>query len=378
MSNQAFYLLTSSRADFSIYLPLISLWPKKIKEQLRIVAFGSHLLHEHGDTVNSILQEGFEVYEKISIANETEDSDASVARKISATTMAFASFWDKEKNQAKAILALGDRYEMFAAVVASIPFRLPIIHFHGGETSEGSIDDLFRDCISRCSYLHFTATEQASRRLEQLMPIASHLIENVGALALDHVNSLALWSSEEWNKHHSFSIDLPFALFTMHPETAHPETNASLAEEVVNALSELAKRGARILITLPNADNRQVEIRSRLLKFSAQWSNQVYAVDSLGPLGYYTALKHCQLVMGNSSSGIIEAASFQKWVINIGNRQKGRLHGMNVKHVEAESSAIVDLFFDICNKPFPEMKNPYGSGDTAPKVIASIQKHFLS
>lgn len=359
-------ILTSSRADYGIYLPLL----KKLKREpyftFKIVAFGTHLSEKYGNTINQIYQDGFEVSYKIKTVLDT-DSPESISKSMATTIDIFAELWNKEKSWIDYIICLGDRYEMFAAVASSIPFNIPIAHIHGGETTLGAIDNSFRHSLTTMSKLHFTSTEGHAKRVSQLRGTAEG-VYNVGALSLDNLNDIKLLDHESFKTKFNIDIVNPI-LVTFHPETIAFEKNDEFVSELIEALDTCNQQ---IIITMPNSDTMGNVIRVKLIEFANRKSN-VIIVESLGTIGYFSCLQHCDFVLGNSSSGIIEAASFGKYVINIGSRQLGRDAGENVIHCDIEKSAMLNAMQSIQKLPSLNKNNIYGDGFTADKIVTVLK-----
>lgn len=359
-------LLTSSRADYGIYLPLI----KKLNEDpffnLKIIVFGTHLSEKHGKTINQIKKDGFQPFCEIDTTPE-QDDPKSISESMGLTIQKFSSFWQKHKNDIDLVLCLGDRYEMFSAITATAPFNIPIAHLHGGETTLGAIDNFFRHSITLLSKYHFTSTENSTSTVARLIDKNENIF-NVGALSLDNLNSIKLLSEVEFESEFGIPLQKPI-LVTFHPETISFEKNGSYADELISALASI---NSQILITMPNADTNGNMVREKLKKFGKERLN-VAIVESLGTEGYFSCLKHCAFVLGNSSSGIIEAASFGKYVINIGDRQLGRETGSNVIHCPINKTAILNAIEKIAAAPAIGSGNIYGNGNTADKIIAALK-----
>ena len=359
-------VLTSSRADYGIYLPLL----KKLKVDtffnLKIVAFGTHLSKKFGNTIDQILKDGFEVAYKIETLLDG-DSPETIAKSMAVTIDKFSSLWAKEKSNIDLILCVGDRYEMFAAVTASVPFIIPVAHLHGGETTLGAIDNVFRHSITSMSKLHFASTKNHADRVAQIIG-SKNGVYNVGALSLDNLMDIKILSVQQFKEKFNIELNAP-ALVTFHPETIAFEKNDQYISELIAALDTLPKQ---IIITMPNADTMSNLIRNKLREFAKQKSN-VISVESLGTEGYFSCLHHCSFVLGNSSSGIIEAASFGKYVLNLGNRQLGRDVGENVIQCEIKKNKILDAVKLIDTLPKLNTTNIYGDGHTADKIISTLK-----
>ncbi len=322
-------VLTSARADYGIYLPLLKSLKKDPFFEVTIIAFGTHLSPFYGFTLTQILNDGFEVpYQIESIL--AGDSANAISTSMALTAIKFADFWKQHQHDFDLVFCLGDRYEMFAAVVAGIPFGMQYAHLHGGEKTLGAIDQIFRHSISLASKYHFVTCEAHAGRVAELIESEENIF-NVGALSLDNLSSLPVLSKEEFLTRFGVDLNKPTILVTVHPETASPGENANYAEEVAKALLGLKKY--QVLISLPNADNDGFAIRQRFLQLMTESDNRITCRENLGSQDYFTAMKYCAFLLGNTSSGIIEAASFHKWVINLGNRQMGRAQSKNTKNV---------------------------------------------
>ena len=354
-------VLTCGRSDYSIYLPLLKKLKKDKAFELHLIAFGSHPYKEFGNTVNLIKKDGFNpVY--VICALVMGDDEKSVAESMALTTFKFAEVFDKDKYDL--IFVLGDRFEMFAAASASVPFNIPIAHLHGGEKTLGAIDDKFRHAITVMSKYHFASTENHEKKLFTLIGNKKH-IHNVGALALDNISNLKLKTKNELLKELNVDFIKPTLLATLHPETVNASANKIIIEEFIKSIKKL---GMQTIITLPNNDANNRFIRDALHDFCSK-SNNVFAFDALGPHLYYSCMKYCYAVVGNSSSGIIEAASFGKYTVNIGDRQKGRERGINVIDVPPDSNKITRVIQSIPGLPELNGTNIYGDGKTADRII---------
>ncbi len=328
-------VLTSSRADFGIYYPLLRKLNADDFFNLKIIAFGTHFSMEHGFTANAILESGFKIDFQIESLPES-DSPESISKNIGNLILIFSDFWLKRKNEFDIIFALGDRFEMFAAVCATIPFSLKIAHFHGGETTEGAIDNIYRHAISLMSSVHFTATEKSAERVKQLINSKKNVF-NVGSLSLEGIKNFQSMPLDEWKAKFGIELNKPIVVI-FHPETIRFSKNEEFINEICIAL---AKINDQIIISLPNNDTGNNIIRNQFLEFEENHKN-VHCINSLGTEGYFTLLKNAKFIIGNSSSGIIEAASFGKYVINLGDRQKGRERSNNLIDCEINADKILE------------------------------------
>ena len=317
-------VLTSSRADYGIYLPLL----QKIKEdsffEMEIIAFGTHLSRSHGYTLTTIENDGYKTIHTISslISNDDEQS---ISTSYGVTVMKFADFW--QNHQYDLVFCLGDRFEMSAAIQAGIPFGVTFAHLHGGETTLGAIDNVYRHQISLVSKYHFTATEVFSEKLTNIMG-SSDGVYTVGSLSLNDIKTFT--PIEKGTFYDTFSIpDEEFALVTFHPETMSLQDNGRYAQAMKNALATISE-DLFVVITMPNADTQGSIYREAILEMKKENENRFLLIENFGKTNYFSAMHYCKLLIGNTSSGILEAASFGKYVVNVGDRQKGRAQSNNI------------------------------------------------
>lgn len=355
-------VLTSSRADYSIYFPLLKLLHSDPHFDLDLIVFGMHLLPAFGYTADSIKRDGFEIAHQIDTPLHF-DSSLEVALSISQTMEKFSRFWSEHNYDL--ILCLGDRYEMFAAVCASVPFNCKIAHIHGGETTLGAIDNIYRHSITLMSSLHFTTTETYKQRVMQLIN-SSEGVYNVGALSIDNLKNIQFFSADEFESRFNINIRQPYILITIHPETVSAEKNLAYIDAFINALKEI--KGYHFIITMPNADTMGNVIREKLKEFIISTDN-TSGVETLGTVGYLTCMKHCSFMMGNTSSGFVEAAFFPKFVINLGDRQKGRILTENIINCEFEKNEILNAVRMVENAAALPTMEVYGNGRTAEKIV---------
>ena len=361
-------ILTSSRADFGIYLPLLKAMKKDSFFAVDIIAFGTHLSSFHGETVNQIVQSGFEVKYQVESMLLTDSADA-ISTAIGLTTIKFADFWKIHSVEYDLVFCLGDRYEMFAAVTSGIPFNIKFAHIHGGETTLGAIDNVFRHSITLASKYHFASTDAHAARISEILSSNDH-IYNVGALSLDNLKELKCLSIAEFEEKWRIDLAKPTILVTFHPETVAVEKNKYFVAELIEALKVMDNH--HILITMPNADTSGNVIRAAFIQNFSD-DKRVSIVENLGSQSYFTAMKYCAFLLGNTSSGIIEAASFGKYVINLGKRQYGRTAGPNVISTEIKSELILGAVKHIESAPELTPENMYWNGGAVKKVISSLK-----
>ena len=362
-------ILTSSRADYGIYLPLLQKLKSDDFFELEIIAFGTHLSKTHGFTLNSIQNDGFDKIHQIDTLL-SDDSKKGICISYAKTILKFAGFW--QNNVYDLVFCLGDRFEMSAAVQASIPFGVKFAHIHGGETTLGAIDNVYRHQITLASQLHFVSTLEHKKKVEQLMGTA-HNIYDVGALSLDNI--LNFQPIEKMSFLKAFQIkNEDYALVTFHPETIAVDSNLVYAKQMRIALSELTKI-LNIVITMPNADTLGTVYRKEIYQLKKTHPDQIFLVENFGKVNYFSAMLYSKLIIGNTSSGIIEAASFHKYVVNIGSRQKGRVKSTNVFDVSFDAKNIVDKTKAILKLPSCKSQNVYYKDATADTIIKIIKKY---
>lgn len=359
-------ILTSSRADFGIYLPLLQTLRADEDFDLEIIAFGTHTSKFHGNTLQEIRKAGFEKIQTLTTVVANDDENA-VSTSYGLTAMKFADFWSHHRYDL--VFCLGDRYEMSAAVQAGIPMEVRFAHLHGGETTLGAIDNIYRHQISLASKMHFTATAEYAQRVMELIGDTEG-IYHIGSLSLEGVHDLELPNLNELRQ----DFKLPegdFALLTFHPETLAPERNEALAVEMHEGLDRLTKE-INLVITMPNADTHGSVFREKLKALKSAHPNEVALVESFGKRNYFAAMKHCRYLIGNTSSGIIEAASLGKHAVNVGDRQNGRVRSENVLDCPFTAKAIYETAMEAKKRGDYKGENRYykqGAADLMLKVL---------
>jgi len=359
-------ILTSSRADYGILYPLISkLYADKFFN-VDIIAFGSHLSKISGKTKELILKDGFFIKYCLDTSPKS-DSPLDISNSMANTINKFAKIWKKETYNL--VIVLGDRYEMFAACTSSIPFNIKIAHIHGGETTSGAIDDCFRNSITQMASIHFAASEEYKSRIIDLKN--SNLnVYNTGSLSIDNLKNIKLLSIADFQKKFKIDLSLPTILITFQPETVDFEKNKKYITILIQTLSELSK--FQLVITMPNEDTMGIYIRKKLEIFIKKSANAI-KVETFGTIGYLSCMKHCKMMLGNTSSGFIEAAFFSKYVINIGKRQSGRIVTPNIRSVEIDKAKILAAINNISNYKEVKYNGIYGKGRTSEKIISILK-----
>ena len=359
-------VLTCGRSDFSIYLPLLKDLGARDNVSLHIIAFGTHTSHYHGYTVSQIRDAGFENIIPID-ATLADDKPDSIAISMGLTSIRLAEIW--RNNEFDWVFCLGDRYEMFAAVSSAIHFNLRIVHFHGGEKTLGAVDNCFRHAITAMSEYHFTSCDAHKLRVKSIVEDElSNNVFDVGALSLQNLNFVSLFDKNEFSEQFEIDITKPTVLVTYHPETVALDVNK---QNIAALLSVFDTLDEQVLLTLPNNDAMGAYAREAFLEY-AKTNDNMFVYDFLGVKGYYSAMKYCSYMLGNSSSGIIEAASFGCYVVNVGDRQKGRHGSENVFHTPCESQKILDVINKINTlKPY-DGGNIYYQPDTLEQIVLKL------
>ncbi|WP_276367355.1 UDP-N-acetylglucosamine 2-epimerase [Chryseolinea sp. H1M3-3] len=360
-------ILTSSRADYGIYYPLLKKLQSDSFFSLSVIAFGTHLSAKFGHTVDRIKEDGFIVTHELDTM-PPNDSPEGVSIAMGKTILAFSSLWVKEKFDV--VLCLGDRYEIFAACASSIPYNVKLAHLHGGEETLGAIDDCLRHSITHMSTIHFTVAEPYRQRVVALKGSDKNVF-NTGSLSIDNLKHLKLFTIEEFKKQFNIDLSIPTILITFHPETVSYEKNDWYVNELVGALEELTSY--QLVITMPNADTMGNVIREKLNQFIGRSANAI-GVESFGMLGYLSCMKHCSLMLGNTSSGYVEASFFPKYVIDLGTRQNGRIVTENIRKCDIEKTAILKAVNAYSYIQLPSKIDIYGSGESSDYIVKILKE----
>jgi len=371
MQSRRICVVTGSRAEYGILQGLI----KEIQEsqvlELQLVVAGMHLSPEFGLTYREIEQDGFRISRTVDM-QLTSDTSVGIARSLGLGTIGFGEAFHALKPDL--LVLLGDRFELLAAASAALVALIPIAHIHGGELTEGAYDDAIRHSITKMAHLHFTASEAYSSRVKQLGEQPTKVF-CVGALGIDNIVRLPLLRKDEVEKYIGLSLKGKSLLVTWHPETLRPERTCEDFQNLLDVLRTY--ESINIIFTKSNADNEGRRINQMIDEFVSLFPDNVVAYTSLGQLRYLSTLKYVSGVVGNSSSGIIEAPSLQKGTVNIGNRQLGRLRAKSVidsqPDVTSIQNAIERLFSREFQSALPTVSNPYGEGDVASKIVSVLE-----
>ncbi len=364
--------VTTSRADFTaLYWPLRDL-ASHPDVDLRIIALGPHLSPEFGSTIREIEQAGFRVDARIECLLSS-DSDVGMAKTIGLATLSLADCLGEMRPDL--LLVTADRYEMLAPASVALALRIPVAHIEGGEISEGAIDDAIRNALTKMSHVHFTSTELARARVIG-MGEEEWRVHRTGAPSLDHLRRGTLLSREQLEELLALDLSRPATMVTYHPTTIARDTTRE-ADALFEALQETPEQ---LLFCYPNADAGSRALMRRIEGFLGGRSGRVFV--NLEPMVYWSLLGQVEFLLGNSSSGIIEAASFGLPAVNVGIRQQGREHGRNVLDAEPDAVAIRDGIQTARSEGFRRslqgMANLYGDGCASQRIVSVLTSLLLS
>ena len=365
-------VVPTSPAVSGIYLPLLRRLHTDPDLGLYLLVAGMHLMPEFGMTVHAIEADGFEIADRIETPLSS-DAPEGITRSMGQGLLGFADTYARLRPDI--LVVLGDRFEMHAAALAALPFKIPVAHLYGGELTQGAIDDSLRHCITKLSHLHFVSTAEYARRVIQLGENPDSVVV-AGALGLDNLNGIHILGPRELEARFGLRLDSPPLLVTFHPVTLEFERTEWQARELLAALES---SGYPVIFTLPNADTKGRTI-IRLIKEYVKCHSHAQMVDNLGTQGYFS-MKVAAAMVGNSSSGILEAPSFQLPVVNIGSRQRGRLRADNVIDVGYDRNDILAGIRRAVQPGFCESlknkANPYCRGNAAERIATRLKSVVL-
>ncbi|MEQ8852060.1 UDP-N-acetylglucosamine 2-epimerase [Gimesia sp.] len=373
MSNRV-CVVTGSRAEYGLLSPLLEALRAAESFELQLLVTGSHLSPEFGLTYREIEADGYTIDEKVEVVLSS-DTPVGICKSMGLGLISFAEAYARLTPDL--ILVLGDRYEIFSAVSAAHISRIPVAHLHGGEVTEGAFDDALRHSITKMSHLHFTSTDAYRRRVIQLGE-APERVFNVGAIGLDNLRRLPLLSREDLEQQLGFKFNNHNLLCTFHPVTLEHNSSEQQVQSLLNVLEQQAD--TNVIFTKTNADTDGRIINQLIDDFAAKNPDRFHSHVSLGQLRYLSVMQFVDAVVGNSSSGIIEAPGFRIGTINIGNRQTGRIKSELVIDCEPTETGIASAFKTLYSSDFQkrrsQARNPYGAGQTTSQIISILKEHF--
>jgi len=372
MTKRKICIVTGSRAEYGLLYWLIKEVNVDQNLELQLIATGMHLSVEFGLTYKEI-EKDFKINKKIDM-HLSSDTTVGISRSMGIAQKSFSEAYNQLKPDI--IVVLGDRYEIFSAASAAMVSRIPIAHIHGGEATEGSIDEAIRHCITKMSHLHFTAAEEYSKRVIQLGEHPSKVFK-VGGMGIENIKRLKLLSKENLEKKIDFKLNIKNILISFHPVTLEKDTSKKQFLEILEAIDDL--KDTNIILTKTNSDMDGKIINSMIDKYVAKNKDKSISITSMGQLNFLSALQHIDFIIGNSSSGLLEAPTFKIGTINIGDRQKGRIKAKSVIDCSPNKKSIKDAIKKVYSTEFQNLlknvKNPYGDGcpsQTIVKILNSV------
>lgn len=365
-------VITGTRAEYGLLRGLLDEIKSDQDLVLQLIVTGMHLAPEFGSTYRLIEQDGYQIDAKVEMLLSS-DTASGIAKSVGLGVLGFADAFEKLKPDI--IMVLGDRFEILSAVQAALFLTIPVAHIHGGELSFGALDDAIRHGITKMSHLHFTAAKAYRQRVIQMGENPDRVF-NMGALGLERIKKTTLLNKAELEKTLGLTIQSPLFLFTYHPETVSINKAQEDIQTILSALD--AFPNANIIMTKANADEAGRYINHQLQQYAGLYSERIKLFTSMGDLNYLSAMGLVDLVIGNSSSGIIEAPFFQVPTVNIGGRQDGRLRAASVIDCATDTALIIDAIQKGLSKDFRDIVkstiSPYDCDDTAVQIKNQLKK----
>lgn len=364
-------VITGTRAEYGLLYWLMREIEADKDLILQLIVTGMHLSPEFGLTYKEIETE-FRIDKKIEMLLSS-DTPIGISKSMGLAQISFAEAFDELKPDL--IIVLGDRYEIYSAVSAAMIARIPIAHIHGGEATEGLIDESIRHSISKMSHLHFTATDEYRNRVIQLGEEPNKVF-NVGGLGIENIKRLQLLDKNKFEKSIDFKLNKKNLLITFHPVTLEANTSKIQFAEILKAINKL--KDTNFIFTKANSDTDGRIINKMIEEYVGENKEKAIFFDSLGQIRYLSALQFVDAVVGNSSSGLVEAPSFKIGTINIGDRQKGRIKAKSVIDCNPEKEDILKainiLYSTLFQESLSSVSNPYGDGLSSEKIVEVIKK----
>lgn len=368
-------IITGTRAEFGLLEPVIEQLRLEKDICTQIIATGMHLSPEFGLTYKEILEAGYLIDAKVEMLLSS-DSSVGISKSIGLGIIGFADAFENLKPDF--VILLGDRYESLAAAIAAMSAKIPIAHLHGGELTEGLIDEAIRHSITKMSFLHFTSTEEYRKRVIQLGESPDRVF-CVGALGVENIHTIELLKKEELERSLGIENIENSIVVTYHPVTLECSSAKHQFQNLLDALLQYTQY--QIIFTKANSDSDGRIINQMIEEYTRLYKN-AFAFVSLGKVRYLSTLKYCKFIIGNSSSGIIEAPSFAIPTINIGDRQKGRIMGESIINCETSIESITEACNKALNKKFRDqlinLINPYEGIETSKSIVRILKSFVLS
>jgi GDP/UDP-N,N'-diacetylbacillosamine 2-epimerase (hydrolysing) len=370
--------ITGTRAEYGLLKSLMKLIRDSNDFDLQVIVTGMHLSPEFGLTYKEIVNDGFEIDRKVEILLSS-DTGVSIAKSMGLAMISISEALDQLSPDI--LVILGDRFEAFACASCAMVLRIPIVHLHGGERTEGLIDEAIRHSITKMSFLHFVATDEYKKRVIQLGESPDRVI-NVGGLGVDILKNTTLISKEELEKSIQFKFRPKNLLVTFHPSTLENDTSSRQFTEVLDALKTYMNDESGVIFTKANSDTNGRIINQMIDDFVQLYPENSKAYPSLGITRYLSVLYYVDGVLGNSSSGIAEVPSFKKGTINIGDRQKGRIMADSVIQANPDRDSILNAINKLYSIEFQNglkgINSPYGDGGASHKIFDFLSQYDFS
>ena len=375
MKKRKICLITGSRADYGLLYGLMQSIDKDKDLLLQVIATGMHLSPEFGLTYREIEKDGFQIYKKVEMLLSA-DTPSSISKSTGLGLIGFSDAFE-DLNPDMAIL-LGDRFEILSAAMALTFAKIPFAHLHGGESTEGALDESIRHSITKMAWWHFVAADEYKKRVIQLGENPKKVF-NVGGLGVDVIKRTKLLSKSELEEKTAIRFAKKNLLITFHPVTLDSNTSQKHFKSIISVLNDL--KDSLFIFTMPNADSQGRIIKKIINDFVSTHSKNSIAFETMGNLNYLSTLQYVDAVVGNSSSGLTEAPTFKIGTINIGDRQKGRLKSKSVIDCNPNKESIVKAIETLYSKDFKkgllDVKNPYGDGFATEKIISILKKETI-
>ena len=364
---------TGTRAEYGLLKPLIEQFMSDTNVDTGLIVTGMHLCKEYGNTIEVIQSDGMPIWDTIDILLSS-NTQCSIVKSMGLALLGFSESLNKIKPDI--LILLGDRFEAFCAAAAAVVLNIPIAHIHGGELTEGAIDDAFRHAITKMSYLHFASTEEYRKRIIQMGEEPDRVF-NVGSLGVENIKKLKLLDRDELQKELGIDLSKPYCVCTFHPETLEPDKTIDHLYELIGALDKY--ESLNIIFTASNSDYNGSEINRIIQDYVMVNSHKAHFFHNLGQIRYLSLLQFAQFIIGNSSSGIIEAPSLRIPTINVGSRQRCRIKALSVIDSELNQEAISNAIRSVCHVKQNikiALINPYEMDNTSENIYSIIIKRL--
>ncbi|MBX3740912.1 MAG: UDP-N-acetylglucosamine 2-epimerase (hydrolyzing) [Akkermansiaceae bacterium] len=375
--------MTGSRADYGLLLPVLRAIKAADDLELRLYVTGMHLAPEFGSTVRVIEEDGFPIQDRVEMLL-AGDSPAAIAKSTGLGLIGFAEAFSQSPPDI--VVVLGDRFEILAVAQACLFLRIPLAHIAGGDTTEGAVDEGIRHAITKMAHLHFVTNEESAARVRQMGEDPRRVIVT-GSPGIDAILSTRLLSRDELAASLGIPLHRRLLAVTFHPATLEDAPQSAQMQRLLDALDTFDPAETTIIFTMPNADADGRTLTAMVQEYTGT-REHTRAFASLGLVRYLSLVSHADAVVGNSSSGLYEAPTLRTPTVNIGDRQKGRLHASSVLHCPADADAISTTIHRAFGMDTSATTNPYGDGQSAGRIVEALRsleapssllrKHFHS